>query len=457
MAITTTTSQTSLRSSFVRMDAEFFRPEHVAAYKNLDEIKGRYLLGQLCKKVTQGSNPSFSKSGLPCVNGKNIYFGTMQEGEPNYVSEQEFGRLSNYRLHQNDIVITLKHATKIGRAWIVENDNPPMIFSRNVGLIRLAKDSSVKPAVLLMYLWTKSGQLCLDRCATGGTSGQITLPISELKRIPVPPFPESFQIEIDDVFQRSKQAAIASEESYYNAQHLLESELGLDKLKFKKPVGYTARFSDLEQSRRSDSEFFNPELRYFWQNLSTMFELTAISKFAAVLKFSNPTYGIDGIPIVTQKHLRTISPEGYGDELRTTDLWQRINPSAILQNNDLLFYSVGAYLGKTNVWLNSDAAVPASFITLLRCHNESDAGFLHMLLNSRYGILQSKCFQSGTSQQYIYPKDIRKFLIPVIDDRLKTKLNQLVVRSFEKGLEAKSLLAQAKTRVEQLIEEAAKR
>jgi type I restriction enzyme S subunit len=101
--------------------------------------------------------------------------------------------------------------------------------------------------------------------------------------------------------------------------------------------------------------------------------------------------------------------------------------------------------------------VPASFITLLRCHNESDAGFLNMLLNSKYGILQSKCFQSGTSQQYIYPKDIRKFIIPFIDDGLKTKLNQLVLRSFEKGLEAKSLLAQAKARVEQLIEEAARR
>jgi len=77
-----------------------------------------------------------------------------------------------------------------------------------------------------------------------------------------------------------------------------------------------------------------------------------------------------------------------------------------------------------------------------------------VLLNSRYGILQSKCFQSGTSQQYIYPKDIRKFLVPIVDDKLKKKLHLLVVESFEKGLEAKSLLEQAKTRVEQLIKEA---
>ena len=398
MAIITTTSQTELKSSFIRIDAEFFRPNHVAAYKTLDGIKGRYRLGQLCEKVTQGSNPVFSISGLPCVNGKNIYFGTMQEGEPNYVSEQEFNRLSNYCLQKNDIVITLKHATKIGRAWIVENENPPKIFSRNVGLIRLAKDSFIIPSVLLMYLWSKSGQLCLDRCATGGTSGQITLPISELKRIPIPPIPDASQLEVDTLFQKSKEAAHDSEKCYQDAQHLLESELGLEKLKFKKPMGYTARYSELEQSRRTDSEFFNPELRHFWQKLSARFEMIPISKLAAILKFGNPSYGTGGMPIVTQKHLRSISPEGYGDELRTTVSWQQANPTAILRCNDLLFYSVGAYLGKTNLWLNSDTAVPASFITLLRCYNDNDAGLLHMVLNSRYGILQSKCFQSGTSQ-----------------------------------------------------------
>ena len=78
-----------------------------------------------------------------------------------------------------------------------------------------------------------------------------------------------------------------------------------------------------------------------------------------------------------------------------------------------------------------------------------------MVLNSRYGILQSKCFQSGTSQQYIYPKDIRKFLIPEVNEKLRKTLNELVSQSYEKGIESKRLLDQAKTRVEQLIEEAA--
>lgn len=69
-----------------------------------------------------------------------------------------------------------------------------------------------------------------------------------------------------------------------------------------------------------------------------------------------------------------------------------------------------------------------------------------------YGMLQSKVFQSGTSQQYIYPKDIRQFLIPIISFKIKEKLYTLITKSHEAKRESQQLLEQAKTRVEQLIE-----
>jgi type I restriction enzyme S subunit len=70
--------------------------------------------------------------------------------------------------------------------------------------------------------------------------------------------------------------------------------------------------------------------------------------------------------------------------------------------------------------------------------------------------LQSKCFQSGTSQQYIYPKDIRRFLIPEVARGMRKDIHALVLESFYKQMKAEQLLDQAKSRVEQLIEEAVK-
>ena len=226
------------------------------------------------------------------------------------------------------------------------------------------------------------------------------------------------------------------------------------KLRFKKPVGYMAQFSEMASSRRSDAEFFNPALRYFQREIAKKHSLASITEFVSILKFSNPPYGSDGVPIITQKHLGKISPDKYGNDLVAQDSWITTNPLAVLRKNDLLYYSVGAYLGKTNLWQSDDRAVHASFITILRCHDQAHAGFLQILLNSTYGILQSKCFQSGTSQPYIYPKDIRRFLVPDVPVSLRQKIHNLVLESYEKAEESKRLPNQAKSRVEQLIEEA---
>lgn len=298
--------------------------------------------------------------------------------------------------------------------------------------------------------------MLIDRCATGGTTGQITLPMSELHRLPIPPISEKHQIEIDSLFWQSRTAAKCAAARYEEARQLLEAELGLDKLTFQKPVGYVASYSEIEVSRRTDAEFFNPELRYLQRELGKSLLLKPLPEYADVLKFSNPPYGIEGVPIITQKHLCNIAPANYGDELVAPISWTIGNPEAVLRRNDLLYYSVGAYLGKTNQWLFDEKAVHASFITMLRCHIETDAGFLQVLLNSRYGILQSKCFQSGSSQPYIYPKDIRRFLVPDITQTLREQIHNLVLESHRKGEESKQLLEQAKARVEQLIEEAAR-
>ena len=433
-----------------RFSAEFFDPQYV--FK--PSASSTWLpIGRILKKCEYGISISMNTEG----DGYPIF--RMNEIENCFALRPEkFAAIPNfifqqYKLNENDVLFNRTNSFEfVGRTGIVKDQTDCTFASY---LIRLVPDSNIiLPEYLTIYLNTPFGIGQIKRRAMRSIN-QANVSGAEVKKILIPIASVAEQQKVANDLNDAFSAARKGEQLYKDAQHLLESELGLDKLKFKKPVGYMARFRELEQSRRTDSEFFNPELRHFWQKLSARFEMIPISKLAAILKFGNPLYGTGGMPIVTQKHLRLISPEGYGDELRTTVSWQKANPTAILRYNDLLFYSVGAYLGKTNLWLNSDTAVPASFITLLRCYDDNDAGFLHMVLNSRYGILQSKCFQSGTSQQYIYPKDIRKFLIPEVNEKLRKTLNELVSQSYEKGIESKRLLDQAKTRVEQLIEEAA--
>ena len=90
----------------LRFDPEYYHPERIWASGVAECFSNKTKLVYICDKITQGSNPKFSETGIPCLNGRNIYFGSSSDNEPNYVSEEEYCRLQSFQLIENDIVIT---------------------------------------------------------------------------------------------------------------------------------------------------------------------------------------------------------------------------------------------------------------------------------------------------------------------------------------------------------------
>lgn len=434
-----------------RFSAEFFDPRYVFKPTNPTDWVP---IGRVLKKCEYGLSISMNSDGRGFPIFRMNEIDNCFALRPIKYANIPRWLFNIYALKENDILFNRTNSFEfVGRTGIVKNQTDCTFASY---LIRLVPDQDkLLPEFLTIYLNTIFGIGQIKRRAMRSIN-QANVSGSEVRKILIPLFDFKIQQDIAGLVNTAFLYRTKSDAKYAEAQQLLESELGLDKLSFQKTVGYTALLSELEQSRRSDADFFNPELRYLYQELRARLDLKAMTQFAKILKFSNPHYGTNGLPIVTQKHLRSLTPAGYQGDLIATNSWVRSNTEAILKINDLLYYSVGAYLGKTNLWLAEDEAVPASFITILRCHEKTDAGFLQVLLNSRYGILQSKSFQSGTSQQYIYPKDIRNFLIPDISKSSKEEILNLVVESYKNLKESRRLLEEAKTRVEQLIEEAVK-
>lgn len=435
-----------------RIDSEFFDPAYIEA-ENATLRCDTESLGRLGYFVPGPFGSAFHvqnydfKSPYRYIRGRDVKPFFLLDDDNRYVPESDFNRLVKYSVLPQDLMISV--VGTLGNVAICTEDDTPAVFSCKSTVFR-SRDAA--PYFVLAFLNSHFGRMCLLRRQRGAV--QTGLNIEDLGAVPVPRFGSLIEEDIASLVESSHNSAKQANQAYTQAQQLLESELGLDKLRFDKPMGYTARFSELELLQRADAEFFNPELRYFQQEIAKHHPLRPITDFVSILKFSNPPYADIGLPIITQKHLGKISPDNYGDDLVAHDSWVQANPLASIRNYDLLYYSVGAYLGKTNIWLSNDKAVHASFITMLRPFDSEESGFLHVLLNSEYGILQSKCFQSGTSQPYIYPKDIRRFLIPTVSKSLRCQIHELVIDSFNKGEESKQLLAQAKSRVEQLIEEA---
>lgn len=451
MAIITTTQLSKI--SNYRLDAQYYDPIQLKNDNNLKKCQNKALLHLANvnggKRLPKGE--PFSENGFPYLRVVDIQNSFIDDSKAAFISERVWKVISKYDIKLDDVLVTIVGNT-VGLTGLLNKDLGIANFTENCARIR---NSKIDPYYILAFLISKFGQNQVEREKVG--TSQPKLSLDRLRRFRIF-IPEEIELEhIANLVKKSSSNRLQSQTLYKQATNLLEQELGLDKISYEKPKSCRSTNSNVIISKRADAEFYNPELKNYYDYFQNVIgkELAPITQYARVIKYGNPDYAETGIPIITQKHLSDITPEGYTGFPIASISWVAKYPSAVLRENDLLFYSVGAYLGKTNIWFNKDKAVHASFITMLRCENYYDAGYLMVLLNSKYGILQSKVFQSGSSQPYIYPKDIRQFLIPNIDIDLRIKLFNLMKESYEAKKQSQQLLADAKARVEQLIEEAA--
>ena len=77
-----------------------------------------------------------------------------------------------------------------------------------------------------------------------------------------------------------------------------------------------------------------------------------------------------------------------------------------------------------------------------------------LVFQSVVGQFQTQKHARGSAQAELYPTDIDRFIVPLLDSEKQKAIGDLLRESLVKQQESRQLLEQAKARVEQLIEEA---
>lgn len=460
MAKCSTVNYSLICSHSGRIDAEYYKPESLQA----SELVKRHTYLPLGQLVADGYRVVYENTKIlnkdQVDEKKDVRFlqatNVSNDGlwidpsEIGFVSRKDWDKYPKGRIKIGEMLIEVKGQAE--KVTIVQDYVPLRTLVTGTLFKLTLKECHVTPEYIFAFFSSKYGKILRDRTKVNTLISYVSKP--ELYSIPIPIFEESINIITELIVAAYEQSKL-SHSLYSEAVELLNKELYLDTFQASSFKSYNASYKDIIISNRADAEFYNPQLRDYYHHFQKYRTITIkpMSDIAKVEKFSNPEYASEGLPIITQRHLSDISPEKYGDYPIASVSWCNKNQNAILKKGDLLYYSVGAYLGKTNIWLNDDKAVFASFISLLRCHDDNDSAFIMLLLNSPFGLLQSKVFQSGTSQPYIYPKDIRQFIIPDIENSKKVKLSELIHNSYKAQNESKTLLAQAKSIIERLIEQ----
>jgi len=220
------------------------------------------------------------------------------------------------------------------------------------------------------------------------------------------------------------------------------------------PVGYTARFSvvglaDSVNANRIDAQCFSPEAVFYedWllkyancNRLSLMLTSTAKGRQQAEAETGITDY-------CSIKHITGREIVGASKAYPAAG-----TPSA--RKDDLLLAITGATIGKIGIVNRYDNLVFSGDMLRLRANSTISPHYLLLILDHHLGQVQFNRWITGSTNGHLAPRDVGRVLVPRLAPETEKQMAALVAESLEKRQESEQLLDQAKSRVEQLIEDA---
>jgi len=444
-----------------RIDAEYYKPEYLNIYSKLNASGPKTFLKRLIKEIVSGSYvDSYFEKGTLYLRVNNITEFGFDLSDIKFV-DTDFSKIPNkIKIKTGDLV--LGRTGTIGITHLVDERLNGSVISQHITKI-VVDENQINKYYLVAYLNSDLARKQMMRESLGSMQAELTLEATKNLIIFIPS--NEFQARIGKLIQKFYELQRYSQILYSQAENILLEELGFKDFKPKYEKTYTANLSDALSVHRIDAEYFQPAYNKVIEKIK---ERAKVEKLKNITSFINhgkqPYYVKDGdIPVLIQKHLGpqllSLHSEilNMPDTPRTDREFIKNYPEYLIKPFDVLFYSVGAYLGRVNVVLENFEAVPASFITFIRTKQEvCNPVYLALFLNSEIGQLQSSKWKSASAQQYIYPKEIKEFIIPILPFSTQQKIASLIQKSHEARKKAKELLNVAKKAVEIAIEKSEK-
>jgi len=306
--------------------------------------------------------------------------------------------------------------------------------------------------LLLAFSLSKYIQTILLWAQTGNEHPRFSS--STFKDIFLPDILVENSFYFEQIIQEAINSRKQSQALYQQATDLLEQELGLDKIIFEKPRSYTANFSEVLEACRMDGEHFTPmfnqleSLLIGKENVKTLKYMLSYCK-----RGKQPHYAESGLSVLNSKHIRENKVVFNDNRNATTPT----SSNELIIKNDVLINGTGVgTIGRSAPYLEDYYSIPDNHVTILRS-DIIDSCFLSVYLNSQAGQIQVNKYQRGSSGQIeLYPHDIQKFLVWEAPKEIQKKIGDMVRKAYVMEKQSKQLIEEAKSRVEQLIEDAAK-
>ena len=340
---------------------------------------------------------------------------------------------------------------------IPKKEYPPLLSTEYVVLRQKGK---ILPHLLIPYLLSSEIQFIFEHSQRG--SEHPRLANKDILNLPLPISLTKKAKEIADTVVSAISDFEQSNNLYPEAERELLERMEWDKLATKHILNYAATSKDIRTDERLDPEFYQPK----FENLEKHLKKVGAMKLGDFCPIPNrgiqPTYDDGDILVINSKHLGPTEIDIDNAE-KTTQLFydDENNKKARIKNLDVLMYSTGAYVGRTNSYLGEQKAIASNHVAIIRPDTKvCNPVYLALFLNSPAGLMQTDQRASGSAQREIYPQDIVKYQVFIPHDKngkpdleWQKKLADKVISANKAKMEAKQKLEEAKLLVEKEIEQ----
>jgi restriction endonuclease S subunit len=439
----------------LRIDAEFYKPEYLSSDSALKKTDNIIRLRSCCDFIKKGifdiSPEEYTDNGIPLIRTSEIKSPLIDFSTSVFLDPTTHQEHYKTELKPNDIVIT-KIGAYIGDVALLPSKYQLYNFSQNVTGLSVKKEF-ISPAYLLAFLLSEFGRSQLIRIIM--LSGQGKIELEDIRNMVIYQASDTFQEDISDKVKNAQSFLNQSKVKYKEAQTLLLSELGLTDWQPKHSLSFVKNYSDTEQAKRLDAEYFQPKYEEIVEAIQsypggwdTLGNLVEVKKCVEV---GSEAYLDKGIPFIRVSNLSPfeITEEKYISE----KLYREIRKHQPKQGE--ILFSKDATPGIA-YYLNAQPKqmIPSGGILRLKIKTEKITGeYLTLVLNSILTKEQIKRDVGGSVILHWRPDQVKEIVIPVLSRVKQSEIQQKVTESFNLRKQSKHLLECAKRAVELAIEQ----
>lgn len=424
-----------------RLDAEFFQLDYIA-YEKAVRKRSPIRLGDAAKTIQRGIQPNYDDDGtIPVIRTVNVRELELSRARQEFVSEAFLKANPRGKVIAGDIVVTSTGIGTLGRVGYLSED-AAYFADGHIAYIRNVQ--GIHPLYVTTFLQCRIGYALIEK-RQRGSSGQMEVYPFDLADIPIPRLP-NVEDRVVDVCKSALGTVKRATTDYAEAESLLVSALGLNKLDLTPRLFYERSYKDAAVAGRLDAEYFNPRAQNLIAALSRdRLTIADVAKLAT--RRFKPTPG-------AEFHYIEIGDVGGNGEAESTPVMGEDAPSRatwIVKPGDVITSTVRPIRRLSAVVTDDQAGYVCSsgFAVLTPTGVEPEL----LLAYLRLPLVCELLDLNTTASMYpaISTPDLMKIPVSLPDKPTRAKIVAKVKESFAARREARRLLDDAKALIENAI------